>query len=153
MGVEHRRRHQLGSVIGRISKHDSLVTCSLFIGFLPISSRRIDTLLNIRGLLPKHIDQEGALFEFAGVGIFGSFRIVRVISNPPQGILNHSAVIKNSTGGDLSRQSHHIVFHECFAGNTAPGILFETGIKNRIRNGITHLVGMTFGYRLGRKYE
>ena len=71
------------------------------------------------------------------------------VTNFGDGGANHLLVVEFSARGDFTTESDKIVFHHGLAGHSAAGVLLETGVENRVGDGVTHLVGVAFGDGLG----
>ena len=136
-------RHQLGSLIDRISEHHSLIARSdsfkLLIGHLVLScfKRLIDTHCNVGRLLiqcNKHS---------AGIAVEALFG--RVISDINDGLSCDSLDIHIGLGCDLACDEDKSRTCCGLACNTAHGILFDHRIENGIRYCIADLIGMSFG--------
>jgi hypothetical protein len=135
--------HQLGGLIGGITKHVTLITGTNLFWFL--GEVAMDTLGDIGGLL---LDVNK---DFTVVSI--ETNIVRDEPNGPAGVTNDLLVVNIGLGGDLSEDHDHVGLGAGLAGNLAVRVLGKAGIENGIRDLVAELVGVALVDGLGGEKE
>ena len=104
-------------------------------------SGSIDSLGDILGLLGEEVGYED----------FVSMKDVVVIdiADLTNGFTNDFFIVKFGVGSNFSSQNDHIALNQCFASNTALGILFQTCIQYTIGNEIRNFIWVAFanGFR------
>mmetsp|Transcript_47259 Transcript_47259/g.143101 ORF Transcript_47259/g.143101 Transcript_47259/m.143101 type:complete len:253 (+) Transcript_47259:704-1462(+) len=133
-------RHERLSLIGGISKHDTLVTSANVLNL-----DRINRLGNIRGLLLDSNDHIAGLVIETLRGI--------IVSNVADSITDDLLVIDSGLGGDLTKDHHHASLAASFASDTAGLIASNAGIKNRIRHLIAEFIRVALVHGLGSEKE
>ena len=128
--------HQYISIITGIAEHQALITGALFL---------------VTGLIDTHCDITRLLAEpgkhCTGFAIEATFGVV--VTNIADGFAYQRFHIDFSVSGDFTGEQDHAGFHQGFAGHAGPMILFQQGIEYGIRYLVSHLVGMSAGYRFG----
>jgi len=130
-------RHALLSLVGRIAKHNALVTSTDVLVDLSVTE---DTLGDIWALLGDVDKDTAALVVKAFVAV--------VVADVADSLADELVVVDVGSGGDLTEDHDHAGLGRSLTGDTAVGILLETGIKNSIRNTVAELVGMALRDRL-----
>ena len=145
VGIEDRRRHQVGRLVAGIAEHDALVARALF---LVAGLQRVDALRNIGGL---RMQQD---LDIAGFPV----KAFLLVTNVLDGAAHHAFYLLVGDGRRPASFAcdHHLVGGgERFAGGTdRPGIdarLRAFAVKqvdDLIRDTVADLVRMTFGNQL-----
>ncbi len=145
-----RQRHQLRRLVGREADHHALVTRTDLI--VLVARRRgaaLQRVVNAAGdvralLLDRHDDAALARIE----------PVVRVrVTNLRDDIANQLLDIDVGTGRDFAEDQHESGRYRGFACHAGIRILREHGVKHRVGDLVTDLVGMPFRHRLRREKQ
>ena len=149
MGEHDRRWHQLRCFVTGVSEHDSLVAGSLFSGFFTVSFLGVNALGDVGRLRGEVIINKNL------VGVENV--IVVHVANSADRIANGFVDVDDFANwfftdlgnGDFAPYHDNVTFYKGLAGNAAFWIDAETGIQDRIGNGIANFVRMAFANGLG----
>ena len=133
VGQADRQRHQFRRFVAGIAEHHSLVAGARH---LIVGAQR-----DIRAL-PVDVDDNTA-------GIAVETVLGTVVADVPDHAAGRFRDIHIAAGGDLAHDVDQAGGTGGLAGHTGAGVLRQNGIKDRIRDLVTDLVGMPFGHRFG----
>jgi hypothetical protein len=125
MGEKDGLREKLGSLIGGIAEHDTLITGTELLQRLLI----VETLRNVGRLLLNR-DENVAGFV---VEAFGGI----VIADIFDGVADDVLVVKVSLGGDFTKDHDHARLGGRFTSDLGQGVFLEAGIEDRIGHLVT----------------
>ncbi len=138
MGEVDRQRHELGGLVGGVTKHHPLVARPLLLRLFLLRIHPLRDLVRLLGEGDEHGDI-AVVERQRRVGVADLFD-----RSPGHGVEIHGGV-----GRDLAGEHQAVALGEDLAGDPAPRILFEAGIEDRVGDVVADLVGMALGDRLG----
>ena len=146
----NRQRHELRSFIGCITKHHALISCAdvvTFLGSMLFSVTSLQSFIytdsNIgRLLIDGNENSTGLVVEaIVCIGVANLFNsLTNDVGNIHIAFGRNFTYYMNLSGGN-----------ESLTGNTTSRILSQNRIENAVGNLISHLIRMTFCYRLRSK--
>lgn len=125
MGENDSQGEELRSLVGGISKHNTLVTGTKLLESFFI----VETLGNILGLLFNGDQDVTGLIVEALVGI--------IVSDFFDSPTNDLLVVKSGASGDFTENHNHTGLGGSLTSHLGEGILSQAGIKNSVRDLIT----------------
>ena len=146
MSISYGSGHQFFGLVGRIAKHDPLISRTLLGGIFVICGIGIHPLRDILRLLAEKIHEEKAIgIKLGSIAILGVISICFIVSDLPDRLASHLLIIKLGASRYLSGKDKNIVFHQSFTSHTGLGVLLKTSIKDSIGDSITDFVWVSFG--------
>ena len=130
---------ELGSLVGGITEHDTLVTSTELLKSLLV----VETLSNVGRLLLNGNQYVARLVVETLAGV--------IVANVLDGVADDLLVVKTSLGGDLAKDHDHTGLGGSLAGDLGEGVLLEAGIEDGIRNLISNLIGVTLAFELAEE--
>ena len=109
----------------------------MLVRLLSFSRNAIDALFNIARLLAHLTNHAARVCVKNAIAVY----VADVANGGAHALLE----IKLRIACYLPRDNDEVSFRKSLAGYAAQGVLFETGIKNAIADGVANFVGMTFG--------
>ena len=138
MRIRNRRGHEHVGFVARVTKHQALIACTLF-----VIVRIVNALRDIWRLFTNCV--------YDGTGVTVESAIGVVVANIVNDAAHDIFDIDISLGCDFAGDEHHASFDERLAGDARARVFFEQRVKNGVGNLIGHLVGVSFGNRFGRE--
>ena len=129
----NRQRHQLFRLVARVAKHETLVA----------RATRVHAHRDVRRLRLNRIQNAHRLGVITHVGT----REPDVGNHFPRNVRR----IEHRLRRDLAADDAQTRGNESLASHARHRIVFQARIKNRVRDLVGHLIGMSFGHRLGSK--
>lgn len=137
VGELESEREELGSLIGSVAEHDTLVTGTEALKGLFV----VQALGNVGRLLLNGDKQvEGLVVETLG-------RVI--VTNVLDGVTDNLLVVKLGLGGDFTKDHNHASLGSGLASDLGEGILSQASVEDSIGDLIGDLVGMTLTDGLG----
>ena len=134
MGKHNRSGHEFFGLVTSIPEHYTLIARPLFVGFLALRRSGVNPLSNIPRLSGQLIGDEN---------VIGMKHVVIVdVSNLLDCLPDNLLVIELRVRGNLAGNRYAIALDECFARDTALGILLKAGVQHVVRNRIGYFVGV-----------
>jgi hypothetical protein len=130
-------RKVLGSLVGGISEHDTLVTGTKLLESLLV----VKTLSNIGALLLNGNEDVASLVVETLLG--------RIVANVLDGVTDDLLVVNLCLGGDLAEDHDHAGLGGSLAGDLGERVLLEAGIEDGVGDLVSDLVGVTLANGLG----
>lgn len=127
----------LGSLVGGISEHDTLVTGTELLESLLV----VKTLGNIGALLLNGNEDVASLVVEALLG--------RVVANLLDGVTDDLLVVDLGLGGDLTEDHDHAGLGGSLASDLGERVLLEAGVEDGIGDLVSDLVGVALADGLG----
>ena len=121
--------HEHVGFIGGVAKHKPLVTGALLFIFAFIYAH-----CDIGRLFANGVDHR------AGGTVEANLRTV--VANIQHHVSTNILYVYRGFSCDLTSEDDHAGFHHRFAGNAGISVFTKDGIKNRVRNLVSHLIWM-----------
>ena len=141
-----RQRHKLLGLVASVSEHKSLIACT-DIELVSVALLRLKRLVNAHrdvGRLLVNRAEHAAAIAVKAVLCSGVADLADCVSYD---LLK----INDSLGRDLTHNCYKSCRAEGLARNARHRVLLKQSVEYRIRNFIRYFIGMSFGYRFGRK--
>jgi hypothetical protein len=147
MSKRYGKRHKLFGIVTSKAKHHTLVTGTVKVIFILLAAFELERLIN------THSDIGALCMYRADNGTGRCFKAVFTarITYLRNGISYDPLNVNACLSGDLTHNVYNTRSCKGFASNTAIRILLKHCIQDGIGNLVTNFVGVSFGYRLGRK--
>ncbi len=146
-GVDRQRHEDVGLAAG-VAEHHALVARALIVdGVAGGAGTHLFALVDALGdvdrlLVDRDHDAAGAAVEAVGL---------LVVADPGDRVAYDAGDVDIRGGRDLTGDDGEAGGDEGLASHPAGGVLLQQGVEDRVRDLVGHLVGMTFGDRLGRE--
>ena len=147
VGQPDRDRHEVVGVVARVTEHHSLVAGADFVVYVagsdPLLVRLVDTHRDVGRLLVDRHDDPARL----AVDAVGRVRVTDLADR----VAREAGEVDVRLGADLARDDTQARGDQGLARDAAVRVFGEDRVEHAVADLVRHLVGMTFGHRLGRE--